>query len=118
MKVFVPLALFIHTFLRNKLSFALHDLEIAIIQPNAALKIAVLTYHFLRCDIKDITVQFIFLLLPYVKQVVLTDFVDPQGELIPILKLIHVTGAHVNPGERVLRGKNYILDPIALVVKR
>ena len=50
--------------------------------------------------------------------VMTADFVDPQGELIPILKLIHVTGAHVNPGERVLRGKNYILDPIALVVKR
>src|ERR1051325_10899362 len=92
MQILVAFALFVDAFFRNKLASALYDLEIAVVHPNAPLKVAVFPDHFFRGHIEHEAVQFVLLLLSNVEQVVLSNLIYTQSELIPILDFIHVAG--------------------------
>ena len=63
-----------------RLAVGLHDLEIVIVHPDASLKITLLAYDFLGGNVKDVAVQFVFLLLSHVEMLYSRNLVAGQHE--------------------------------------
>src|SRR5215472_11096377 len=102
--------------LGHGLAAALHDLKIAVVNPEAPLKIAVALLDGLRGNIKNIGVDLIHVLLADVQQVVLGQVVGGQNEGHHGAEVFEIRGTHGDVHQGGLRGEFDVLQAAALVV--
>src|SRR5438552_997895 len=65
---------------RDGFAEGFHDLKIAVIDPDAALKIALLADDFLGSNVENIAMQFVLLLLADIENLIFRDFVGGEHE--------------------------------------
>src|SRR5215472_7664462 len=102
--------------LGNGLAAALDDLKVAHVHPKASLKVAMAFFYGLGRDVKNIGVDFVDVLLAYIKKVVLGNVFRRQDERHHVAKVFVVRGRQRDLLQSALRRKLHILDAIALVV--
>src|SRR5579883_1180197 len=95
--------------IRYVLTARFHDLEIGVVNPDSSLEIALTLFDFFRRYVKDVGVEFVFLLLPYIENVVLRNFIGGEHERQTMLNIVHVFFRHGNALEGRLWGKNNLL---------
>ena len=81
---------------RNGLAVGLNDLKIVIVDPHTSLKIALLAFNLLRRDIEDVAMQFVFLLLPNIEDVVFRKVLGGQDEWQAVANVGEIFLRHVN----------------------
>ena len=67
-----------------------HDLEVVIINPDPALEVTLFAFDFLRRDVKDVAMQFVFLLLADVEDVVFGQIFCGKDEGQLVADVFHV----------------------------
>jgi hypothetical protein len=89
-----------------------------IVDPDPALKVTFLAFDFFGSDIEDKAVQFIFLLLAYVENVVFRQVCGGEHERQFVADILHVFPGHENFREAGLRRKYHVFDALAFVVEQ
>src|ERR1700746_1647159 len=74
--------------IRDSFAKRLHDLEIVIVHPDTPLKISFLANDLLRCNVEDVTMQLLFLLLADIEDVVFGNFIRGQDEGEPMTRVV------------------------------
>src|SRR5215469_1381036 len=95
---------------------ALDDLKVAHVHPKASLKVAMAFFYGLGRDVKNVGVDFVDVLLAYVKKVVLGNIFRGQDERHHVAEVFVVGGGQRDLLQSALRRKLHILDAIALIV--
>src|SRR5882724_7269335 len=83
-------------YLWNGLAVGFYDLEVVIIDPYAALKVPLFFFNLLGGDIEHVTVKFILLLLAYIKDVVLINFVRSKNKWQPVFDIVEISRSHAD----------------------
>ena len=82
--------------IRHVLAVRLHDLEVVVVHPDAALEIALVLLNLLGRNVEDISPEFVFFLLADVEDRVFRNFVAGQHEGHPMMNVIEVLARHGN----------------------
>src|SRR5579863_292567 len=77
------LAVFLFADVRYRLSVGLHNLKIAIVDPDAALEVTLFPFNLLGGNVENIAMKVIFLLLADIENAVLVDIVAGQHKRQP-----------------------------------
>src|SRR5579864_7919252 len=101
----------------NGLSVGLNNLKIVIVDPYAPLEISLLAFNLLGRDIEDVAVQFVFLLLANIEDVVFRKILGGQDEWKAVANVGEIFLRHVNLLQARLGRKDDVLDALTLVVK-
>ena len=101
----------------NGLAVGLNDLKVVIVDPHTSLKIALLAFNFLRRDIEDVAMQFVFLLLADIEDVVFGKILGGQNKWQAVADVGEILLRHVNLLQARLGRKHDVLDALALIVK-
>ena len=99
------------------LAIGLHNLEIVIVDPDASLEVALLAFDLFGCDVEDVAIQFVFLLLAGVDDVVFRQVFGSQHERQAMSDIFEIFLRHKNLGQTRLRRKHHVLDAMPLVVE-
>ena len=118
-EMFFLALLFCVTNFRNGLAIGLHDLEIMVVDPDPALEIAFLANDLFGSDVEDVAMQFVFLLLADVEDVVFRNFLagEHKGQAVADILNVAFIERQAALFEGRLRGEHHVLDAVALVVK-
>ena len=112
-----PASVFSHADVRHVLAVGLHNLEIMVVYPDAALEVALVLVDPFGRDVKHIGAQFIFFLFADVEDVVLGDLVLGQHERHPVLDVVDVFPRHHDRCSDDCGVKHYLFDATSLVVE-
>ena len=91
---------------RDRFPVDQHNLKVFLVDPELALEVPLALDQHFGTGLKDVRVQFIYVLLAQVGDVVLGQVRGGQDKRQPVLNIVEVGLAHHDAGQRVLRSKN------------
>ena len=100
------------------LAVGLHDLEVAIIHPDAALKIAPVFFDLLGRNVEHVGADLVDALFADVQNLVVRNLIAGQHERHPVLDIVKVLFRHSDAYQRRLRREHHVFLALALVVEQ
>src|SRR5262245_33262748 len=103
--------------IRNRLSICLYDLEIFVIDPDLALKIALALLQLLWSNIENIAIDFVDLFLPEVFHIVFADVVSCENKRLNFTEVLQVFSRKRDVLQRTCGSGYYFFHPFAGGIK-